>query len=97
MSEATSSDKRSDDPRVPASTQFSAATVPMRSQFEVHKLSDWGQDKARHIANAFNGLVTQLQAIGCPEGREMSIVMTKLEEACFFAKKAMAKANTEEG
>ena len=62
----------------------------MFAEFEVHKLNEAGIGKAVHIAGDFSSLLGSLMTV-CPEGREMSIVKTKLEEACFFAKKAMAK------
>jgi hypothetical protein len=57
--------------------------------FEVHMLNESGKGKAVQIAGDFSALLGGLQLI-CPEGRELAIVKTKLEEACFFAKKAMA-------
>ncbi len=59
------------------------------SEFKVHKLNENGLENARVIAGAFDDLLHALRVI-IPEGRELSIVRTKLEEACFFAKKAMA-------
>jgi hypothetical protein len=52
-------------------------------------LNESGKVKARLIAEAFDTCLDHLKHI-CSEGRELSIVKTKLEEACFFAKKAMA-------
>ena len=66
----------------------------MRDGFKVHLLTDEGKAKATQIAEAFDELAADLELI-CPGGREMSIVMTKLEEACFFAKKSMAKFNSQ--
>lgn len=74
----------------------------MNKEFEVHMLNDEGKRKARAIAEAFDQLLTTLTLaegavesfVLCPAGREMSIVRTKLEEACFFAKKAMASDPT---
>ena len=62
--------------------------------FKFHKLTSEGQQKAQMIAVDFSDL---LEKIKChvPEGRELSIVKTKLEEACFFAKKGMARQNVE--
>lgn len=62
--------------------------------FSVHRLNEPGLEKAREIGRSFNDLLLRLVVV-CPGGREFSIVKTKLEEACFFAKKAMAcdKAN----
>jgi hypothetical protein len=57
--------------------------------FEVHMLNEIGKQKARVIASSFNLLLSDLED-NCPAGRELAIVKTKLEEACFFAKKAMA-------
>lgn len=57
--------------------------------FEVHKLNENGLKLAAGIAEIFNNAKDQLSTY-CPDGREWSIVKTKLEEACFFAKKAMA-------
>lgn len=62
--------------------------------FTVHKLNDEGMAKARLIAADFEHLLEQLERVcNGPQGggREMSIVKTKLQEACFFAKRAMAQ------
>ena len=59
------------------------------AEFEVHRLNETGLFRAKEIANAFDQLLTVLTKT-CPVGRELSIVRTKLEEACFFAKKSMA-------
>lgn len=61
----------------------------MHKEFEVHRLNDSGFVKVTELATRFDDLLTHL-AILCPAGRELAIVRTKLEEACFFAKKAIA-------
>jgi hypothetical protein len=64
--------------------------VPIDQLFEVHRLNEEGMQRAEAIATAFNECLKILKGI-CPDGREFSIVKTKLEEAAFFAKKAMAR------
>lgn len=68
----------------------------MNKQFEVHMLNEASKTKSVFIAGVFDKLLDALKFV-CPEGRELAIVRTKLEEACFFAKKAMAvqEANQE--
>lgn len=61
----------------------------MNSEFTFHLLNDTGKTKAMKIATSFNTLLEDLKET-CAPGREFSIVKTKLEEACFFAKKSMA-------
>jgi hypothetical protein len=56
-----------------------------------HALNDIGMEKAGNIASAFDKLLSALEQL-CPEGRELSTVRTKLEEAGFFATKAMASS-----
>jgi hypothetical protein len=63
--------------------------MAMHKEFTVHMLNDEGKKNARAIAEAFDELLTKLEAL-CPVGRELALVRTKLEEASFFAKKAMA-------
>lgn len=62
--------------------------------FEVHMLNNEGKVRAAAIAREFDTLLTRLEEIvtvsETGSTREMSIVVTKLEEASFFAKKAMA-------
>ena len=69
----------------------------IRPEFDVHILSEGGKVKAREIAATFSGLLTALEHpdLCGKDGRDMAIVRTKLEEACFFAKRGMAaqKAN----
>lgn len=57
--------------------------------FEVHMLNADGIVKARRIAELFDAFLEALSK-DVPPNRHMSIVRTKLEEACFFAKKGMA-------
>lgn len=62
-----------------------------RPEFATHLLNDGGIMKARAMAARFSELVDWLEGSGmCVMSRELSIAKTKLEEACFFAKKAMA-------
>lgn len=62
------------------------------SIFDVHILNKNGIDKAETIAKIFRGALKDLEFLCDNEhaGREMAIVRTKLQEACFFAKRAMA-------
>lgn len=57
--------------------------------FKFHKLNKLGIANVEVISGHFINLLGTLKVF-CPEGREFSIVKTKLEEACFFAKKAIA-------
>lgn len=63
----------------------------MNPEFSVHILNDSGIEKAKVLACKFDELLCSLLAL-CPPSRELSIVKTKLEEACFFAKKSIANA-----
>lgn len=76
----------------------------MNAEFEVHLLNDEGIKKAQELAEAFNELLNKVIAVSerpgtsgsitlprsAINGRYMSLVRTKLEEASFFAKKAIA-------
>lgn len=61
----------------------------MNPEFEVHQLNYIGLMQADEIVGSFDRLLEDLKLM-CGEGRYMAIVRTKLEEACFFAKKAVA-------
>lgn len=63
----------------------------MSGEFTVHKLNLQGLNLASLIAEAFSAHLVTLESYCGENGREMAIVRTKLEEACFFAKKAMAQ------
>ncbi len=60
-------------------------------EFKVHLLSEDGVRKAQNVASMFDALLNELnQPEMCQTGREFSICKTKLEEACFYAKKSLA-------
>jgi hypothetical protein len=67
-----------------------SARPEQRPEFTFHLLNDIGKEKAIQVADIFSGTLNRLEFVCGQTGREMSIVRTKLEEACFFAKKAMA-------
>lgn len=59
-------------------------------EFEAYVLNETGIQQAQAVAHTFDLALTTLVLINPIASREMSIVRTKLEEACFFAKKAVA-------
>ena len=64
-------------------------TPKKNAEFAVHMLNDEGKQKAARIQQAFDVCLNTLTDV-CTTGRELAVCKTKLEEACFFAKKAMA-------
>lgn len=64
--------------------------VSQRSEFATHFLNEEGIECAKEIARVFSFTLDRIEAICGTDGREMAIVRTKMEEAGFFAKKAMA-------
>lgn len=62
----------------------------MNKEFEVHMLNAEGVKKANVIANIFDTALDNLLLLIGVSGREVAIVKTKMEEASFFSKKAMA-------
>lgn len=63
----------------------------IRPEFAVHILNEEGIQKAKDIAFLFSEFLDKLESYIGPPGREVAIVKTKLEEAGFFAKKAMSR------
>ena len=64
--------------------------MTIRKEFSVHMLNEHGKEIAGRLAEEFTVFLNRLETLCGMDGREMSIVRTKLEEASFFAKKAMA-------
>lgn len=60
--------------------------------FGFHKLNPLGQSKAQDIQAVYELLLAKLEYLigDAKYCREFSIAKTKLEEACFYSKKAMA-------
>jgi hypothetical protein len=67
--------------------------VTIRHEFTVHRLTGEGMVKAAEIAEEFSKLLDRVEVLVPQAGdnaRELALVRTKLQEACFFAKRAMA-------
>ncbi len=57
--------------------------------FQAHKLNALGLANSDRIGEAFTELLACLESL-CGGGRHFAVAKTKLEEAAFFARKAMA-------
>lgn len=61
----------------------------MRTEFQVHILNEAGVVKATALGEIFSTALDQIEAL-VPAGRERALVVTKLQEASFFAKRGIA-------
>lgn len=61
----------------------------MRREFTHHRVNEVGQTKLVAIGEGFSRLLDELESLA-PEGREMALVRTKLQEACNWARRAVA-------
>lgn len=61
----------------------------MHPEFKVHILNTAGVNMAKSVSEKYDALLSDLEKFITPS-REFSIVKTKLEEFCFFAKKSIA-------
>jgi hypothetical protein len=61
----------------------------IRPEFQVHILNASGLGKASALQDIFTDALNKIEAL-VPPTRERSLVVTKLQEACFFAKRAIA-------
>ncbi len=66
----------------------------VRPEFNVHSLNDQGIAKATELGEVFSEALDKIEAV-VPAGRERALVVTKLQEAKFFAVRGVAldKAN----
>ncbi len=63
----------------------------MNKAFKFHKLNDEGQLKAQAISEKYSALLDNLIGLLQQCSPELTIATRKLEESCFYAKKAMAR------
>jgi hypothetical protein len=61
----------------------------MNELFDGRQLNEKGFARVQNIGHAFDTLLCVIEA-AVPEGRQLSIVRSKLEEACFYAKKGIS-------
>jgi hypothetical protein len=61
----------------------------MTNEFAVHRLNERGLAAADKIADRFGALLLFIED-AIPVSRERALVVTKLQEACFFAKRGIA-------
>lgn len=61
----------------------------MKNEFQVHLLNEQGIEHAKQLGEAFSTLLEKIESI-VPAGRERALVVTKLQEASFFAKRGIA-------
>ncbi len=63
----------------------------MNSLFQLHRLNEVGMARAKAMAEQFDALLTWVESQPLGPGREIALCRTHLEEACFYAKKALAQ------
>lgn len=68
----------------------------MNKEFATHRLNQQGIDALTAMRGTFDTLLNSIVDI-LPAGRELAIVRTKLEEACFFAIKGISVAEVFQG
>ena len=60
----------------------------MRKEFGLHNLTNEAAKECHDVGTLFSVFLDNLETV-CPPGREFALVKTKLQEACYFAKKSI--------
>ena len=68
--------------------------MTIRSEFDVHMYNDEEVIKAKAIAIAMSGCLDQIELVCGKDGRDLAIVRTKMQEASYFARRAISKEPT---
>lgn len=63
--------------------------MAIRDEFRVHILNERGLQTVAALAEIFSDTLNRIET-RIPAGRERALVITKLQEAAFFAKRAIA-------
>lgn len=61
----------------------------MKNEFQVHMLNETGIARATELGEAFSALLETIEGL-VPAGRDRALVVTKLQEASYFAKRGIA-------
>jgi hypothetical protein len=64
--------------------------IEIQDRFSYHPPTEKGAQKHKRLTQEFIILAEAIESI-CPDGREKSLVMTKLEEAKMWASAAVAR------
>ncbi len=67
--------------------------MTVRDEFKSRKVDDAGQQRIQQVREVLSHALASIEALVPQGGRELAIVKTKLEEAGFFAVKAVSAAN----
>jgi hypothetical protein len=59
--------------------------------FRVHRLNEIGLAGAGKLAEHFSDLLRVVESYSGTEGRDIALVRTHLQLACFYAKRALAE------
>ena len=71
-----------------------AVTKSIAPEFDTWPMTEGGVEAANKIRGEFDRLLTTIEGqIPTNNGRYLALVKTKLEEACLFAVKGVAKPN----
>lgn len=76
-----------------ATTTNEGMDMAMRNEFQVHLLNDAGLDKATQLGEIFSEALDKIEKL-VPAGRPRSLVVTKLQEASYWAKRGIAEDTT---
>jgi len=61
----------------------------MRPEFQVHLLNAQGLNRAKELGEVFSDALDNIEVL-IPAGRDRALVITKMQEASYFAKRAIA-------
>ena len=66
--------------------------MAIRPEFEHHNLNSLGQTRTDAVREAFSDLLNSIDILSPGSSRAKSVMITKLQEACSWANRAVAES-----